>query len=269
MIIEDLVDKAIQGERSALEGVVAAVQDDVYHLALRMLAHPEDARDATQEIIIRVITQISTFERRSTFKTWVYRVASNYLLTNKKLLAKHRGLSFEQYREDLEADLQDPAELKHGAEYPMLLNEIRIACTLAMLLCLNQKRRLAYILGEILEMDHNEAGEVLGVSQANYRKLLSRARGEVLEFTSRSCGLVGDGAKCSCERKLKGAIRRGRVSPARMLCARHSDPAYQEIQARVKETREDLKTLALQKSVSRYACPDELGEVIEVLMKRK
>ncbi len=268
MKLEALVEKAVQGDRTALEGVVAAVQDDVYHLALRMLAHPEDARDATQEIIIKVITQISTFEHRSAFRTWVYRVASNYLLTNKKLLAKHHGLSFEQYREDLEADLEDPAELQHSVEYPLLLNEIRIACTLAMLLCLDQRRRLAYILGEILEMDHNEASVVLDVSQANYRKLLSRARTEVLEFTSRSCGLVSDDAKCSCDRKLNGAIRRGRVIPERLMFARHSDPAYQEIQARVKETRQDLKALALQKNVSRYACPDELGEVIEVLMKR-
>src|SRR5262249_33306569 len=68
-------------ERSAIEAILRAVQDPVYGLALRMLADPADAADATQEILIRVASNLSSFRGDSSFSTWVYRVAANQLLT--------------------------------------------------------------------------------------------------------------------------------------------------------------------------------------------
>jgi len=88
MKIEFLVKRAIEGDKVALKGIIESIQDDVYYLALRMLANPEDAQDAAQEILIKVITNLSSFEFKSKFKTWVYRIAANYLISNKKLKIK-------------------------------------------------------------------------------------------------------------------------------------------------------------------------------------
>src|SRR5262249_52141960 len=79
--LEQLVSRARQGDRAGLEELISRIQNKVYALALRMLWHPEDARDATQDIMIRVVTHLSDFGGRSAFLTWVYRIASNYLLT--------------------------------------------------------------------------------------------------------------------------------------------------------------------------------------------
>ncbi len=79
--IHILIEKANEGDKKSLELIVCEVQDLVYNLSLKMLLYPEDAKDATQEILIKVITHLSTFNHKSKFSTWVYRVATNYLIT--------------------------------------------------------------------------------------------------------------------------------------------------------------------------------------------
>ena len=78
------VQAAQAGDAAALEQVVLAVRDRVYRLCLRMTARPPDAEDATQEILIRVITRLSTFRGEAAFPTWVHRIAVNHLLDRAK-----------------------------------------------------------------------------------------------------------------------------------------------------------------------------------------
>ena len=62
--LSELALAAAAGDTEALERLVAAVQDDVYRLALRMLWHPEDAQDATQEALVRIVTRVGSFRVR-------------------------------------------------------------------------------------------------------------------------------------------------------------------------------------------------------------
>ena len=59
--LEPLLERARSGDRDSLERLVEQIEAPVYNLALRMLWHPEDARDATQDILIRVITHLGLF----------------------------------------------------------------------------------------------------------------------------------------------------------------------------------------------------------------
>ena len=70
------IQAAISGDKPALERVIRSVQDRVHRLAMRMLANPDDAAEATQEILIRVVTKLSTYRGESAFETWVYRIAT-------------------------------------------------------------------------------------------------------------------------------------------------------------------------------------------------
>lgn len=268
MNVEKLVIAATNGDKNALEGVILAIQDNIYNLSLRMLVNPEDARDATQEILIKVITNLSSFKFESQLNTWVYRISVNYLITEKKILSKDIGLTFDLYKQDLESDLQAPLEPYDTSEYQVLLNELRISCTMAMLLCLKPSHRMAYILGDILEMDHVEASNALSITKDSFRKQLSRARAKVVEFTSANCGLIATNARCSCEYKLQGAINRKRVSPERIYFSNKEQHSYAEIKSAIKETQKDLKTLKFQKSISPYKCPIELGDVINLLAEK-
>lgn len=216
--LEDLVSGARDGDRECLERLVAAVQDRVHGLALRMLWNPEDARDATQEILIRIVTRLGTFRGASSFTTWAYRVAANYLLTARKSRLEEKRYTFQRFGEELDEGLSG-AGIPVGPDTALLLEEVKIGCTLGMLQCLDRPHRLAYILGEILEMEGVEAARVLGIRPDAFRKRLSRARDAVIAFTQASCGLVNPDRPCRCHRRLPAALRLGRVVAGRPLFA--------------------------------------------------
>ncbi len=267
MEIESLVKKAQNGDKKALEGIVLAIQDNIYYLALRMLCHPENASEATQEILILVITKLSTFQFKSKFRTWVYRVSSNYLLGTLKSLSKDPVLTFDEFKTDLESDLETSDDLQSSPEYSLLLNEVRMMCTMAMLLCLDRKHRLAYILGDIFELDHNEASQCLSLSRENYRKQLSRARSKVITFTTASCGLISASARCSCAKKLKGALRRKRVDPNAIFIADKSDQTFVQVQQKISEMSQDLKLTSLQTSIPSLKSPENFVNIVRDLME--
>jgi RNA polymerase sigma factor (sigma-70 family) len=209
--LEDLARQAIGGNRQALDRLVRALQGDVYGLALRMLWNREDAEDATQEILVRTVTRLAQFDFRSTLKTWVYRIGVNYLLDVKKSPVERLRLNFERFGDDLAEGLSSdgPAD----AERSLLVEEVKIGCTLGMLQCLDRPHRLAYVLGEILDLSGPECAEALGISPQLFRKRLQHARTAIEAFTRAQCGLVSDNAACACHRRVPAALRLGRISP--------------------------------------------------------
>lgn len=241
--LEDAVARAQSGDRAALETVVTAIQKDVYGLALRFLWHPEDAEDAAQEILVRVVTHLGSFEGKSRFRTWVFRVATNALLSMRGKRMEQSPMSFTTFGQDLAEGLSTEAfQGADGVEAELLLEEVKIGCTHAMLLCLDRGDRLAFILGEILELDHNEGAQVLDVTPAAYRKRLSRARRQVAEFMKHHCGLFDPKNTCRCWRRAPRAIELRRVDPEKLLFAtnlahaRHFPKVLAEIR-RLEETR--------------------------------
>ena len=266
MDINKLISKAINGDKIALEAIITSIQDNIYYLSLRMLANPDDAKDATQDILIKIITNLSSFKFKSQFNTWVYRIASNHLIYEKKIINKNLGLTFDSFKADLEQELQEPDSLRDNPDYQVMLNELRIKCTMAMMLCLELPHRMAYILGDILEMEHNEASTILSISKDNFRKQLSRARTKVTQFTEKSCGLINNCAKCSCDKKLTAAINHKRINPASLTLANKSNKNYTEIKEALSATQQSLKTLNLQQSITHYKSPKELSNIIGLLV---
>ncbi|WP_440056080.1 RNA polymerase sigma factor [Pseudoalteromonas sp. T1lg65] len=265
--LESLVLAATEGDKLALQKIVEASQNKIYGLALRMLVNPEDAMDATQEIMVKVITNLGSFKFESKFHTWAYRIAVNHLLNVQRSLRKDPEITFEEFKQDLETDLHTSNEWQDDPHYSVLLNELRISCTMAMLLCLNSAHRVAYILGEIFELDHNDACEILSISKNNFRKRLSRARAEVYEFTNKSCGLVSSCATCRCETKLDTAIKNQRVIPTNTYFSAKPRYSYDEVKTALVETQIELRAIASQKSVGLYECPVELGEYFGELVQ--
>ena len=93
--LQNLVDQAVAGNRQALETLLAGVEDMVFNLSLRMLGTFADAQDAAQDILLKVMTHLSTFRGESSFTTWVFRIAINHLKNYKKHMFAHYPLSFE------------------------------------------------------------------------------------------------------------------------------------------------------------------------------
>jgi len=136
--------------------------------------------DATQEIMVRAVTRLAQFDFRSKLKTWVYRVAVNYILDVKKNPVERMHLNFERFAEDLAEGLSSDGPT--DAERSLLTEEVKIGCTLGMLQCLDRPHRLAYVLGEILDLRGPDAADALGITPELFRKRLQHARTVVVSF---------------------------------------------------------------------------------------
>jgi RNA polymerase sigma factor (sigma-70 family) len=243
--------RAKAGDRSALELVLRAVQNDVYGVAVRFLWHPQDAEDATQDILIRVVTGLAGFRGNSSFRTWVYRVACNTLLTLRTKRMEQRSITFEEFSEDLARRLPDDAlRIECDQDQALLLEEVKIGCTMAMLLCLDRDHRLAYVLGEIVELEHHEAAAALAIAPATFRKRLSRARARITAFMTSRCGLVNSTNACRCRRRVASAVALGRVDPAHLLFASSLEQArrFPQVLATIRQLEETRRAAALYRS---------------------
>lgn len=211
-----LVAHAIEGNKAALETLLGGVQDMVFNLSLRMLGQISDAEDAAQEILLRVMTHLSSFQGQSQFSTWVFRIAVNYLNTCRKGMFAQRPLSFEIYGEDIECGRErDVPDMSAGVDKALLEKELKLSCSNVMLQCFDAQSRCIYILGTMFRLDSRVAAEILDMTPEAYRQRLSRLRKKMGEFLSAYCGLSGTG-KCACARRTNYAIATHRLDPARM-----------------------------------------------------
>jgi RNA polymerase sigma factor (sigma-70 family) len=187
-----------------------------------MLAHPHDAEDATQEILIKAITRLSSYEGRSSFRTWLYRIVVNHVLNIKRGRLEPEALTFSCYAHGLDntPDLELPDEANVPIDVRLIVDEARISCTSGMLLCLDRPQRVVYILGEIFEVSDAVGAELLEISPDNFRQRLARARRDLHNFMNDKCGLVDPANPCRCEKKTRGFIQAGYVDPTNLLFAR-------------------------------------------------
>src|SRR3972149_407448 len=175
---QELVHIAKDGSQAALEEMVALHQAWIYNLALRMVHRPEDAKDATQEVLIKLFTRLSTFDGRSSLRTWLYRIVINPLLNMKRGRAESREITFAEYGQTLDdtPDEELPDPLAIPADVQLLVAEARIGCTSGMLLCLDRGQRLIFILGSIFGVSDAVGAELLELSRDNFRQRLARSR---------------------------------------------------------------------------------------------
>jgi RNA polymerase sigma factor (sigma-70 family) len=255
--LETLARRAVDGDRDAVAELVRGLEPLVYAVALRMLWHREDAEDATQEILVRVVTRLSQFDFQSQLKTWAFRVAKNYLLDVKKSCVEGRGLTFTSFGEDLAEgqSTEGPAD----AEHSLLMEEVKIGCTLGMLQCLDRPHRLAYVLGEIMDLSAPEAAEALDLDPAAFRKRLQRAREAVETFTRAHCGIVSQTANCQCNRRVPIAVRLGRVRPDELAFARDGT-SFADARALIQRLEDTQRVLELHRTSPPVRSASEVAE---------
>jgi RNA polymerase sigma factor (sigma-70 family) len=265
--LDGWVEQALGGSREALDALVRAIQDDVYGLALRMLWHPADAADATQEILIKIVTHLASFRGESAFRTWCFRIACNHLLTARAGRIERRAVSFEELHEEFAAR-EGALEAGGGPEDRLLAEEVKLGCTLGILQCLDRPHRLAYVIGEILELSGDEGAEVSGIEPAAFRKRLSRARERIRGFVGERCGIVNEAARCRCAGRIGAAREAGMLDPDRLLFARHEERPLDasRLLPKVRELEALHAEVALYRSHPDYAAPPSIARSVRDLL---
>jgi RNA polymerase sigma factor (sigma-70 family) len=208
-----LVARAREGDMGALDTLVQRHQSWVFNLALRMVWRREVAEDATQEIRVKAVTKLGSFAGQSAFRTWLYRIAVNHLLNVRKSEMEEKAMTFADMGASLDgvrdAELPDPRTLP--VEAGLLVEEAKLGCITAMLMCLDRRQRLAFVLGEVFGESSEVGAAALDESPENIRQLLSRARRDLYRFMNGQCGLVNAANPSRRARKARGFMKHGRV----------------------------------------------------------
>jgi RNA polymerase sigma factor (sigma-70 family) len=234
---EELVNSAKAGDRDQLELLLTPHLPWIFNLSLRMLHRRADAEDATQEILLKVMTALPGFRGDAKFTTWLYRIAVNHLLNVKKpkWAASDAVCSFAVasagLRQVPDLDLPDPRTVPVPAE--ILIEETRNNCMIGTLLCLDGRQRLVFILGEIFGVSDEVGAEIAELTAVNFRQILSRARRDLYEYLRDNCSLVNAQNDCKCARKTRAFIQAGFVDPAKLEFTQAHARKVREVAAQV------------------------------------
>lgn len=258
-----LIEKATAGDKESLETVILSVQDLVFNLSLRMLGTFPDAEDAAQDILLKILTHLSSFKGESAFSTWVFRIAINHLKNNQKHVFAKFPLSFEFYGDDINnGNIDDVPDLTQNVEKSILAEELKLSCTNVMLQCLDPESRCIFILGTMFKVDSRIAGDILGVSPEAYRQRLSRIRRKMADFLMEYCGEYGSG-RCRCANRVNYAIQNHRINPAQL----DFTSAVPKKIIEVKEAMENIDVLSQEFAFCKtWQSPASLKEFIQMFL---
>jgi RNA polymerase sigma-70 factor, ECF subfamily len=188
----ELVARAKAGELDAFEALTSRYEQRVYSLALRMLRQEQDAEDVTQQTFLSALENLEGFRGDASFATWLLRIATHAAL---KVIRKRKGfdtVSLEGATEEEEgydtiphpeyiADWrQSPEQLVQKHEIQRLLDEA--------LAKLDEKHRLVFLLRDVEGLSVKATAEALGLSEANTKVRLLRARLQLREQLTQTLG---------------------------------------------------------------------------------
>jgi len=204
----ELIPQALDGNKEALGLLVSKHQAWIYNIAFRMVLVAEDAEDITQEILIKMITKLSTYDcKKASFRTWLYRIVVNHVINMKKRGYEESVSILENYYSFIEKTPDEEITITPGIN--LIINDVIVGCVLGALLCLDRKQRLIFILGVVFNVTSKQGSEIMGMSEASFRKTLSRARAKLYNFMNNKCGLVNKNSPCKCRNKVSEFIRQG------------------------------------------------------------
>ncbi len=192
----ELIGLAKEGSKIAFENLIKKHQHYIYNVALKFVLSPYDAEDITQEVLIKVITNLGSFKGESNFRTWLYRITFNHFMKLKKNSLESYITTFDNYGTELDKIKDEELTIIEQTELQDYIEDAKIGCMSGMLLCLDREQRLVYILAEIFSIDHTIGSEMLEISKDNFRQKLTRARRDLYNFMNQKCGLVNTQNPC-------------------------------------------------------------------------
>jgi RNA polymerase sigma factor (sigma-70 family) len=274
-----LVRRATDGDLAALDEVLKSIQPWVYNLAVRMLGQRDDAADATQEILLKVVTHLTSFRADAAFSTWVFSIARNHLLTASTRARECPEVSLEAMAERLHSGLEFSAlqagtfdaGQSLGPQDKLEARQTALGCTQTMLMALDRPHRLAYLLDTIFGLTSRQAAWIQDISADAHRQRLSRAKARLDAFTQKTCGLANTDAACQCK-KQSPAVRHQRQLDQAAGQTRHSVIAIHRVERDELERQFDAvvrmgDAAAVFRAHPNYQAPESMLSAIRVVLR--
>ena len=173
-----LIDCIVSGQSSQFEILVGNYQQRIYATLLGMLGSPQDAEDVTQEIFITAFRKLDQFERRSSFYTWLYRIAFNAAID----LQRRKKRAKNQFVGSNNVDLTQTADLHAESAVSVVIAKETVTQVQLALSRLDEERRNIIVLRDLQGVDYAEIASMLDIPIGTVRSRLHRARIELREI---------------------------------------------------------------------------------------
>jgi RNA polymerase sigma-70 factor, ECF subfamily len=172
---DQLIDLALDGQTEAFGQLVLKYQDRLYNTVFHVVGHAEDARDVVQEALVQAFLKLDSFQRHSAFYTWLYRIAFNVAITQRR--RRRPTVSMDHLRETSPIEPvdceDDPAEALDRKER---CRQVRAAIAR-----LAEEHRAVVVLREIDGCCYETISEILDLPVGTVRSRLHRARLQLRE----------------------------------------------------------------------------------------
>ncbi len=165
-----LARRAASGDRVALDALLRTHTTLVHGVCRRILGNPDDALDATQEALLAIARKIGSFDGRSKFSTWAYRVATNAALDEARRRAR-RPVPAE--------NLPETSAVRSPTTESAIADRLDVDAALAHL---TPEYRAAVALRDLVGMDYAEIADVLGIPAGTVRSRISRGRAALADL---------------------------------------------------------------------------------------
>ena len=179
-----LVARARAGDELAFERIMLATELRVVSIAWRMLGNRDDAREATQDVYLRVFRYLSRFRAGEDFRAWLYRITVNVchdFSRKRRLTAAER---FDDIDVNLEGASSDAARRAADPE-SLALHEQQLALIRCALQSLPAKERAALVLRDLEGFSTEEVAQALGSRPVTVRSQVSTARAKIKTYCER------------------------------------------------------------------------------------
>jgi RNA polymerase sigma-70 factor, ECF subfamily len=172
-----LIERVVEGDHEAFADLLKPYERMIYVSALSILGNEADAEEAAQESILKAFRALPRFRKESKFSTWLVQIVIN---ESKMKLRKDRRRLYDSLDEATQNEDGDyiPRDFADWREIPseaLENEELRQALATA-LATLPAKYRSVLVLRDVQQLNIRETAELLGISEANVKTRLSRAR---------------------------------------------------------------------------------------------
>jgi RNA polymerase sigma-70 factor (ECF subfamily) len=179
-----LVGAAVRGDRSAMDQLLRLHYDRMYAVCRRITGNDADAADATQEAMISVVRSLTRFDGRSSFGTWVYRIATNASLDELRRRGRRPRLADRDTTSGDGADAwsdHDARTADPDAEQRVDAIADRMAIDSA-LAKLPDDFRVPIVLRDVADFDYAEIASTLGIPVGTVKSRIARGRGALAQL---------------------------------------------------------------------------------------
>lgn len=168
------VARAQAGDNDAYRLLVDRHSRGVFRLAFRMTGNEQDSEDVVQETFLRAYKQIHRYEARSSFSTWLYRIAANYSLDLVRRKKRHGEIGLQESATEEEPVIHALPSPEPGPDRLLFSGAVqqRVAATLDEL---SQQERTAFVLRHFEGQSIEEISGVLGLSNNAAKHSIFRA----------------------------------------------------------------------------------------------